>query len=130
LKEAGVPLLVLDVQIPAIPLMKQWTKPRDRYVEITTHGNVTISCAESHALLAEVGIPGVILHTPGHSSDSVSLLLDDGSVFIGDLTPIGFAVAEDAATVQVSWRTLWEHGARRVYPAHGPVRSLDVGAIG
>jgi glyoxylase-like metal-dependent hydrolase (beta-lactamase superfamily II) len=130
LKEAGVPLLVFDVQVGAIPLMKQWTKPQDHYLEITTHDNVTISCAESRALLAEIGIPGQILHTPGHSADSVSLLLDDGSVFAGDLTPIGFAVAEDAATVQASWRTLWEHGARRVYPAHGPVRSLDVDAIG
>src|SRR5919202_5210069 len=36
LKQAGVPLLVLDVQVPAIPRMKTWTKPRDRYVEITT----------------------------------------------------------------------------------------------
>lgn len=28
LKQAGVPLLVLDVQVSAIPLMKQWTKPQ------------------------------------------------------------------------------------------------------
>jgi len=29
LKQAGVPLLVIDVQLPAIPLMKRWTKPLD-----------------------------------------------------------------------------------------------------
>jgi glyoxylase-like metal-dependent hydrolase (beta-lactamase superfamily II) len=32
LKRAGVPLLVLDVQVRAIPLMKSWIKPQDQYV--------------------------------------------------------------------------------------------------
>ena len=123
LKLAGVPLLVLDVQVRAIPLMKQFTKPRDHYVDITLDDNVTISFAESRTLLERIGIPGEILHTPGHSDDSVSLLLDDGSVFTGDLTPPGLAIEEAANAVAASWQLLQERGARRVYPAHGPVRS-------
>lgn len=123
LKMAGVPLLVLDVQVAAIPLMKQFTKPQDHYEEITLDGNVVISIAESRALLENIGIPGEILHTPGHSDDSVSLLLDDGSVFTGDLTPYELAWGEAAETVKASWRLLKEKGARRVYPGHGPVRS-------
>ena len=51
LKQAGVPLLVVDVQVDAIPLMKTWIKPQDNYVEITTHDNVIIPCAESRPLL-------------------------------------------------------------------------------
>ena len=125
LKEAGVPLLVLDVQAYAIPLMKQWIKPQDRYLEITLHGNVTISCAESRSLLEQAGIPGQIVHTPGHSDDSVSLLLDDGTVFTGDLTPLGFVGLEDPAVVASSWQRLRELGATRVYPAHGPIRPFD-----
>lgn len=125
LKLAGVKLLVLDVQVAAIPLMAQFTKPWDRYVNITLDGNVTISFAESRALLAGIGIAGEILHTPGHSDDSVSLLLDDGSVFTGDLTPQGVATEETAALVEASWRLLRERGATRVYPAHGPVRPMD-----
>ena len=125
LKLAGVPLLVLDVQVAAIPLMKTWTKPRDRYVDITLDDNVTISCSESRSVLERIGIPGEILHTPGHSDDSVSLLLDDGSAFIGDLTPLGLAPEGAAAAVSASWRLLRQRGATRVYPAHGPVRSVD-----
>src|SRR5512143_2858518 len=45
LKQAGVPLLVLDVQAGAIALMKRFTKPQDHYVDITLHDNVTIPCA-------------------------------------------------------------------------------------
>ncbi|HEX6942290.1 MAG TPA: MBL fold metallo-hydrolase, partial [Gemmatimonadaceae bacterium] len=40
LKRHGVPLLVMEEQVAAIPLMKQWTKAADNYTEITTHDNV------------------------------------------------------------------------------------------
>lgn len=124
LKLAGVPLLVLENQVSAIPLMRHVMKPEDHYLEITIDGNVTISCAESRALLGRIGLAGEILPTPGHSDDSVSLLLDDGSVFTGDLTPLSLATEEQADVVTASWRLLREHGAARVYPAHGPVRPL------
>lgn len=42
-KQNGVLLLLMDVQVSAVPLMKAYTKPHDKYVEITTHDNVTIS---------------------------------------------------------------------------------------
>ena len=121
-KDAGVPLLVLNTQTDAIPLMKRHTKPADNYVEIASSGNVALSFTESHDFLARLGIPGEILSTPGHSDDSVSLLLDDGSVFTGDLPPV--ALAPDNAVVAASWRLLREHGATRVYPGHGPIRPL------
>ena len=129
LKLAGVPLLVLDVQVSAIPIMKRWTKPQDNYVDITTDDNVVISAAESRSMLERIGIAGEIVHTPGHSDDSISLLLDDGSVFTGDLTPVAFIGAEDAVVVSASWRMLRERGATRIYPGHGPVRQMDAASV-
>jgi glyoxylase-like metal-dependent hydrolase (beta-lactamase superfamily II) len=122
LKREGVPLLVLDVQVAAIPVMKTRMKPRDNYVEITMDGNVTISCEESRQLLGRMGIAGEIVHTPGHSDDSVSLLLDDGSAFTGDLAPEVYSY--DNPVALDSWRLLRERGARLVYPAHGPARAV------
>ena len=129
LKLAGVPLLVLDVQMSAIPQMKSWTKPQDNYVDITLHDNVTISFAESRAVLEEIGILGEILHTPDHSDDSVSLLLDDGSVFTGDLVHPAYAGETESALVSASWQLLRERGATRVYPAHGPVRPIGADSV-
>ena len=126
LKVVGVPLLVLDVQTAAVPAMKQWIKPEEQYLDIATHDNVVIPCAKSRSLLAEIGFPGEIVHTPGHSDDSVSLLLDDGSAFTGDLTHPQLIGAEDHAIVSASWRLLYDLGARRVYPGHGPVRDLHL----
>ncbi|MCU0520950.1 MAG: MBL fold metallo-hydrolase [Anaerolineae bacterium] len=122
LKREGIPLLVLDVQLGAVSLMKTWTKPQDAYVEITGDGNVVISCEQSRRLLAAIGFAGEIVHTPGHSEHCVSLLLDDGSVFTGDLPPEAYAFDNPAALA--TWRLLREKGATRVYPAHGPIRPM------
>ena len=124
LKLAGVPLLVVAGQEPAIPLLKQHMKPEDRFVDITLHDNVTITAEGSRAFLAEIGISGQIVFTPGHSDDSVSLLLDDGAVFTGDLTPPALATEETAAEVARSWARLRALGATAVYPGHGPSRPL------
>ncbi|MDJ0756054.1 MAG: MBL fold metallo-hydrolase [Ardenticatenaceae bacterium] len=123
LKREGVPLLVLDVQVKAIPVMKTWTKPEDNYIDITEEGNVVITFEQSRHVLSQIGIGGEILHTPGHSDHCVSLLLDDGSVFTGDLPPKEFAF--DNPTALATWQNLEERGARRVYPAHGPIRPIN-----
>lgn len=124
LKQLGVPLLVLETQVAAIPTMKQWTKPQDRYVEITLDDNVIISFAQSRALLKRIGIAGEIVPTPGHSADSVSLLLDTGAAFTGDLTPLALADQDTAGQVTASWRLLQARGATHIYPGHGPIRPM------
>jgi hypothetical protein len=53
----------------------------------------------------------------------VSLLLDDGSVFTGDLPPEAYAFDNPAA--QATGSLLRRRGATQVYPfAHGPIRSM------
>jgi glyoxylase-like metal-dependent hydrolase (beta-lactamase superfamily II) len=39
---------------------------------------------DNDSFLKGIGIDGVILHTPGHTRDSISVLLSDGSAFVGD----------------------------------------------
>ena len=124
LKNAGVPLLAIDVQLPFIPLMKRHIKPQDHFTDIALEGNTVISVGESRALLERLGIDGEILHTPGHSDDSVSLLLDEGSVFTGDLTDPRMIGAENADVVRASWQRLKDGGASRVHAGHGPIRSF------
>ncbi len=123
IKQEGVPLLVLEIQAAAIPIMKTWTKPTDNFVEITGDGNIVITFQESRNLLSQIGLLGEVIHTPGHSEDSVSLLLDDGSIFTGDLPPEEYSW--DNPIALESWRLLREKGATRVYPAHGPIRAID-----
>ena len=82
----------------------------------------------SMRLPEETGLDGLVLHTPGHTSDSVSLLFDDGRLFCGDLAAnfLNWAGAhhatlfnENMEELYASWRAVLEAGARRIYPAHG-----------
>jgi glyoxylase-like metal-dependent hydrolase (beta-lactamase superfamily II) len=85
--------------------------------------------------LAVYGIPGKVLHTPGHSSGSVSVLLDSGEAFVGDLAMNGFPLrltpgfpifAEDMVKLRESWQLLLAQGARMIYPAHGKPFEADI----
>ena len=78
--------------------------------------------------LREYGIPGRIIHTPGHTEGSVSVLLDSGEAFVGDLAmntlPLRLGpglpvLGYDMERVKESWRTLLREGAETVYPSHG-----------
>ena len=124
LKLRGVPLLVMQEQVHAIPLMKHSVKPVDNYTEITTHDNVVISSAESRSFLRRLGMEGEILPTPGHSDDSVTLVLDVGCAFTGDLTMERMVGQENPEVVMRSWQLLRDRHVTTIYPGHGAPYSL------
>lgn len=123
LKQMGLKMIVLETQVSSIPLLRGQMKPEDRYVEIDRKGSIDLMLANSRAFLAGIGIQGQIIATPGHSDDSVSLVLDDGSAFVGDL-PHPMILGESDPLVSASWEALRAAGAKRMYGAHTPVWML------
>lgn len=124
LKNRGMRLLVTPEQAPFIDRMKQDVKPGQPYTEIRSQDNVIVPVAGSRTVLSGLGLAGQLVHTPGHSDDSVSLLLDSGEAFTGDLTHPEFMTEETANAVLASWDRLRELGASVVYAGHGPVRPM------
>jgi glyoxylase-like metal-dependent hydrolase (beta-lactamase superfamily II) len=104
----------------------------------TTHLKKTpvdLTLEDSETSLRPFGISGKVLHTPGHSSGSVSVLLETGDAFVGDLAMNGLpwrigpgmpCLGDDAAIVKKSWELLLIKGARRIYPAHGKPFNADL----
>ena len=97
--------------------------------------SVDIVLGDEEFSLTEYGIPGKIMYTPGHSKGSVSVLLETGEAFVGDLAISEFPMrlspglpilAEDLQTVRASWKLLLAAGAKTVYPAHGKPFSADI----
>lgn len=93
---------------------------------------VDVRVGDDGLSLAEHGIEGRVLHTPGHSPGSLSVLLDNGMAFVGDLAMNGPPLslrpslpifADDpttcAAQILASWRRLLDGGATLIHPAHG-----------
>jgi endoribonuclease LACTB2 len=115
----GVRLLVLEPQLAAVPLLKHQMKPAYGYREIRLDDAITLSLADSRTFLRRLGIDGEIMATPGHSDDSLSLVLDAGMALVGDLPPP--LADETNQALQASWATLRARGVRTIYPGHGPV---------
>lgn len=85
--------------------------------------------------LIDFEIAGKIIHTPGHTTGSMSLLLDSGEAFVGDLAMNGFpqiqrngipVVGDDLNEVKRSWKILLDHNVKIIYPSHGNPFSPDI----
>ena len=96
--------------------------------------HVDIVLGDGEFPLSGYGVPGKVVHTPGHSMGSVSVLLETGDALVGDLAMNGFPLrsgpglpifAEDMQKVRESWRLLMDAGAETIYPAHGKPFSVD-----
>jgi len=83
---------------------------------------------DKHFSLEGYRIHGKIIHTPGHTAGSVSLFLESGDAFVGDLAMSGFprvtgpgpfVLGDDLEAMKRSWQLLLDEGARQIYPAHG-----------
>jgi ribonuclease/clavin/mitogillin len=122
-KRQGIKLIVLEQQRTAIPALKQHMKPSQQYLDITLDDNITINTDESRTFLRQIGIDGEIIATPGHSDDSITLILDTGVAFTGDLPPANMAYDSTNATKD-SWEAIHSHGVATVYPGHGPARQI------
>jgi glyoxylase-like metal-dependent hydrolase (beta-lactamase superfamily II) len=98
------------------------------FVAIPTFDVDRFAEGDEEISLTAYGIPGVVIHTPGHTHGSLSVLLESGEAFVGDLAmnrmPLrrrpGMPIfGDDAESIRQSWRKLLDRGAKRVYPAHG-----------
>ena len=99
-----------------------------------------VTALEDGAQLREFGLSGRILYTPGHSTGDLTLVLEDGSAFVGDLVqgrrvpgiarPEFSVMAVDEEAMLESWRKLLDSGAKVVYPGHGRIVSAgDLGPV-
>jgi hydroxyacylglutathione hydrolase len=97
------------------------------FIRIPTF-EVDIVAGDDEIPLVEYGIPGKVVPTPGHSWGSVSVLLESGEAFVGDLAMNMFPLrlspglpifGDDVQVVIASWRKLLDMGVKTIYPAHG-----------
>jgi endoribonuclease LACTB2 len=119
LKDQGLKLIVLEQQAAYIPALSEFFKTKKYpYQEIKMTDNLDLACEDSRKFLAGLGTSGEIIHTPGHSDDSVTLIIDEGYAFTGDLHPILMLPADDAISRR-SWDKINQHKITRIFPGHG-----------
>ena len=82
--------------------------------------------------LKPLGFPGYVLHTPGHSPGSMSVVIDNDVAIVGDamfgvfrdsvFPPFGC----DTGLMVASWKKLLDTGCEIYLPAHGFERRRDI----
>jgi len=123
-KQQGAKLIVMESQSATLADFRKYMKPENHYTPITLHDNLPLRFDESRKFLAGIGLAGEIIATPGHSDDSVTLVLDEGMAFTGDLHPLEFSAEEQQEKTATSWDKIRSLGEHTIYPGHGPVRKI------
>ena len=85
---------------------------------------------ESRDFLKELGIDGEVYATPGHSDDSISLMLDTGELFVGDLNPLYELELHKGTKIETTWNELLAKKPRKVYYGHAPAADLKINPLG
>ncbi len=116
----GPTIVILDVQKPYIHVSdgifakepkKDFIPVKDDEIKVITH-------KESRSFLKNLGIEGEMIYTPGHSDDSISLWLDEGSLFVGDLNPLYERELHKGTIIDKTWEKLLSFDPHTVYYGH------------
>ena len=124
----GVKFLVIDTQVPNLHFSDDIFS-RDKTFRMSPSvpedKAEVIACKDSRAFLAALGIDGEIVSTPSHSEDSITLVLDSGDCFVGDLEPMEFMDGyEENKALQSDWEKIMSFSPRVIHYGHAPKKVL------
>ena len=135
ISEIGSEIIVMETQKEFIHLsdMIFAKEAKYNYKPIDDTKIKLIKHSDSRRFLKGIGIDGEIIHTPGHSEDSISLCLDDGTIFVGDLNPLYELELHKGTQIEDSWEKLLTRKPKIVYYGHArkaelsgfPIKSED-----
>lgn len=124
----GVKFLVIDTQVPNLHFSDDIFS-RDKTLRMSPSvpedKAEVIACKDSRAFLAALGIEGEIVSTPSHSEDSITLVLDSGDCFVGDLEPMEFMDGYEVnKALQSDWEKVMSFSPRVIHYGHAPERII------
>ena len=124
--ECGAKIVVFDVQKEYIHWAdKVFAKDKNPlFRPIVDSEVIMVDLADSRKFLADAGVDGEVLSTPGHSDDSVSICLDNGEMIVGDLNPLYELEAHSGTAIEESWKRLLERRPVRVFYGHAKTAEL------
>lgn len=117
-------IVIFENQVKYVKVMEDFMlKKGMKFKPLDMNRIKVLKISESREFLNKINIKGEVLLTPCHSEDSISLILDKGIAFIGDL-PLEIAIMPDDELCKRDWRLLREKGVRIVKPSHSPEISI------
>lgn len=121
LMKQGVKLILIDTQRQSVHFSDEIFRRDKRldYAPIKEEEAILLKCEESRDFLRDIGIEGEIISTPSHSDDSISVMLDNGDCFVGDLEPVDYLYGyEGNLAFERDWTLVMSYRPKVVYYAH------------
>lgn len=121
LKNLGIRLILHESQVAFVDNLNNFFKKNNQFnsKDILPEGNIVISSKESRDFLKSMGIEGEIIQTPGHTDDSISLIIDGCCAFTGDLPEFSLMEAYNDQTIKNSWKLIKDYKITKIFPGHG-----------
>ncbi|MCR5214418.1 MAG: MBL fold metallo-hydrolase [Eubacterium sp.] len=120
ISEMGPVILIIDLQREYVH-SSDYILSRDSglgFKPLIDENIRSISLEDSRDFLKNLGIDGQIYHTPGHSDDSISLWLDQGILFVGDLNPLYELESHKGTLIYDTWQRLLSLKPKKIYYGH------------
>lgn len=126
LRDLGTNLIVHEYQLPHInKLNLQFKKnPKANFRDIVSGNYIVLNDDNSPEFFESIGIHGLMISTPGHSDDSISLIIDGCCAFTGDLPSISLLDEYNDLAIDDSWDIIKQHEVKTIYPGHGDTYEL------
>lgn len=120
LKDLGINLILHESQVAFTDRLNEFFSKNRKYnyKDISQKDNIVVSSAESRTLFKSAGLDGELIRTPGHSDDSISLIIDNCCAFTGDLPSYSLIEAYDNPVFKNSWINIQSYNVETIYPAH------------
>lgn len=130
--DAGAVIAVMDVQRDFIHSADHIfaKEPNSDFIPINDEKIRIITAQKSRKFLKELGISGEMIHTPGHSDDSISLWLDkEKALLVGDLNPLYELEMHGGTPIAESWEKLLKLKPKTVYYGHAAAAQVNGTAL-
>ena len=127
LMQLGVKLLLVNTQRDSVHFSDAiFSRDSLPFTPIDETQAAVIRCSESRRFLESIGVSGEIISTPSHSRDSITLVLDSGECFVGDLEPYEFLEAyPQNDPLRNDWESILRYHPRRIMYAHVNEKTLE-----
>lgn len=127
LVDLGVTFLLPTCQLPYVHMPDRMyaRDHNEAFRPINENAALRVELPEIRRLLHDrCGIDGTVARTPGHSPDSISLVLDQGDAFVGDLCPSDQVCLYEDEAMGASWETILSLGTHTIHFAHWPGETI------
>lgn len=127
LRDLGTKLILHEYQVPYMNRLNMMYKknPRANFRDIVPGNCIILNDENSREYLKTLELDGALISTPGHSDDSVSVVIDNLCAFTGDLPYIAPDDDTFDLVIEDSWDMIRSYGAKRIFPGHDNAYTIE-----